>query len=735
VTLNPASRIRDAIGSFGMLAGSGNLARDMDFAGHVQLVMSSLRDLDDAGLDRLVSKLELSGVRNTQPLLNVIAKLRAEGVETAKGAGLRQLSKGLQLMENMPVIKELGDAFEDVASFTDFLMKTAALASEEQNLRTIFANAKVNIEDESVWQLLVDNGVLARTRSQMLTKTATPGGAFGLDFAETAAADTVRDVLPNYAMVGIGAKEVLERLPFGNFTSFAFETIRNSVNIVSRGMNELAFEIPAASARVLDSQYGAGASAALEKGIRARGAHRLASYATMAFIAPRALVHSSMAATGTTPEQMEAIHQQANDFFKGRNLFVVSNDGKGTVQVVNIDTILPYSYAFEGAQAALQAYGEQGRLGKDEAAQIGNSLFRGLAVYAEPFTSESIIFERLRDVLPSSGPGSLGVGRGGKTTEDKIVWRPTDSLGTKVIKGLGHIFEAVKPAYLDPLISVGEGPTGIAPGNLMRGVMEYPGRRGQVVDVQAELGKMVTGATPIELNLPRDFHYRGKEYSRLRNDMRNAAQSVFKSPDVTEDAMLRSWDSYLDKLYMHQSKLYADIEAARMLGLSDRLIRYNLIREANLGSREVNQIMRGMFAIPSPGEELGPDIRRRAKEGMGARLVAEPPLDEMMKRSRSRERETLTPLMYRLEDFKTGPDADPFMDIRSRLRQGAVVAPAPSMVGAANAAPIVVPMPEPAAPQPLQVPANRASVSPILLGDNPVERAANMELVQSLSRE
>lgn len=727
VTLNPGSRVRDALGSFGMLAGSGNLAREMDFAGHFQLTMSSLLDLDAAGMARLVDKLELSGVRNTQPLLNIISKLREEGAQAAKGAGLRQISKGLQFVENLPVIRQVSEGFEDIASLTDFVMKTAALASEEQNLRTIFANAKLPVNDEAIWQILVDQGVLARTRSQMLTRD--PSTPLGLDFAETAAADTVRDLLPNYGMIGIGAKEVLERLPFGNFTSFAFETIRNSVNIVSRGANELAFEIPAATARALDAQYGAGAAAALEKGIRARGAQRLASYAGVAFVAPKAMVHAGMAATGTTPEQMEAIHQQANDFLKGRNLMVVGNDGKGTVQVVNLDTILPYSFAFEGAQAALQAYGEQGRLGKSEAAQIGSGLFRGLSVYAEPFTSESIVFEHMRDALPSSGPGSFGIGRGGRTSEGKIIWRESDPVGARVAKGLAHMFEAIKPAYLDPFITAGEGAYGLAPGNMMRGFMEYPGRRGETVDPQAEIGKIVTGATPIELNIPRDFHYRGKEYARLRNDMRNAALADVKAPDVDEGTMLRSWDGYLDKLYRTQSKLYADIEAARLLGVDDRVIRYNLIREANLGSAEVNQIMRGMFAAPSPGDELGPDIRRRMQEGMGTRLVTEPPINEMMRRSKERSRETLTPLMYRLEDFKAAPDADPFRQFVPDGRQGAVRSP----VGAANAAPVVVPMPEPAAPQPPQVPANRASISPILLGENPFEQAANQAVAQSLA--
>jgi hypothetical protein len=732
VTLNPASRVRDALGSFGMLTGSGNMARDMDFAGHFQLVMSSLLDLDEAGLARLVEKLELSGVRNTQPLLNIISKLRTEGAEAAKGTGLRQMSKGLQFMENLPIIREVGDAFEDIASLTDFVMKTAALASEEQSLRTIFANAKVPTNDEAIWQLLVDAGVIPRTRSQLLTRsqilTRDPKTPTSLDFVETVASDLVREVLPNYGMVGIGVKELLERVPFGNFSSFALETIRNSVNIVSFGLNGLAFEIPEAAARVMDAQYGAGAAAAFERGVRARGAERLASYASVAFIAPRALVHAGMAATGTTPEQMEAVHQYADDFFKGRNLMPVGNDGKGTVQVVNIDTILPYAYAFEGAQAGLQAYGQQGRLGKSEAEQIASGLWRGLWVYAEPFTSESIVFEHLRDALPR---GALGVGGGGETVEGRIIWRETDSPGVKIAKGLAHMFEAIKPAYLDPFISVGGSPYGMSPGNLMRGVTGLPGSRGQAIDAQAEIGKIVTGATPIELNLPRDLYFKGSDYAKLRSDMRNAALNTIKAPDVGKDMMLSTWDSYLDKLYALQSRLYSDIEAARTLGVEDRVIRYNLTREANLGSKEVNQVMRGMFAAPKPDDELGRDIRRRVLEGWQNRVVKDPPIAEIFQRSRERSQETLSPLMYRLQDFKVQPDANPFQQFMPGDRRGSAMPASP--VGAANAAPVVVPMPEPVVPQTPPAPANRASVSPILLGENPFEQAANQAVAQSLS--
>jgi hypothetical protein len=87
--------------------------------------------------------------------------------------------------------------------------------------------------------------------------------------------------------------------------------------------------------------------------------------------------------------------------------------------------------------------------------------------------------------------------------------------------------------------------------------------------------------------------------------------------------------------------------------------------------------------------------------------------------------------MYRLQDFKVQPGRNIFEDIVPGILRGSSIPASP--VGAANAAPVVVPMPEPVVPQTPPAPANRASVSPILLGENPFEQAANQAVAQSLS--
>jgi hypothetical protein len=111
----------------------------------------------------------------------------------------------------------------------------------------------------------------------------------------------------------------------------------------------------------------------------------------------------------------------------------------------------------------------------------------------------------------------------------------------------------------------------------------------------------------MELNLRRDFQFAGGKYSPLRTEAKSAALRKIRAADRTPEEMMGAWNQYLDNLYREQSKLYADIQNARTLGLSDRDIRRQLIGEAKLGTDEVNRIMRGEFyaGYPAAGAERG----------------------------------------------------------------------------------------------------------------------------------
>ena len=99
-------------------------------------------------------------------------------------------------------------------------------------------------------------------------------------------------------------------------------------------------------------------------------------------------------------------------------------------------------------------------------------------------------------------------------------------------------------------------------------------------------------------------------------------------------------------LYRDQSKLYADIKAAKKIGLSDPEIRKNLVQVAGLGRREATIIMRGEFAPGLASRDLIKDINLEVREGQ-ARVTDNPPYADFNRLSNERR---LMPLAERTEE-------------------------------------------------------------------------------------
>jgi hypothetical protein len=246
----------------------------------------------------------------------------------------------------------------------------------------------------------------------------------------------------------------------------------------------------------------------------------------------------------------------------------------------------------------------------------------------------------------------------------------------------------------------------------------------------------------MELNLRRDFQFAGKEYSPRRQETKTSATRIIRAPDRTAEEMQSAWSQYLDNLYREQTKLYGDIQAARTLGLSDKEIRRQLVKEAKLGSDEVNMIMRGQFYPGQASSELLEDIRMQEKTDRISRTTptSDIPFREFMRMSRDRMRQELIPETPAQATPRAAPapSANPFGDL---IPSAPAQAPAPANMfedllpqrqGAATPPPVIAPAPAPSAPQLPIAPTNRASLSPSLLGGDLASQMANAEIAQRL---
>lgn len=718
VILNPSSRTRDMIGSTLSVAGTGNLNRELDIAGQIQLAFKSFSELDDIGIGRLREKLELAGVRDT----NVYIRLMQQYKDDLKASGLGAVSSKV---DQLPVYGKINKFFEDVAGGTDLLMKTVGLAGEEQKLASVIARAGLSQNDPALVKALADNGLVPKTTvagreliaaSNTAAKDTIVAGRRGLSpylgqrdilsVSEVIAAQNVKNMFANYDMVGVGIREFYDRFPLvGNFTSFAAETIRNSYNILGTGLKELSFKVP-------DNLIGVGGMGAqeaklLEQGMRAQGMHRLLSYSAVAGAMPYAVSKASMLATGTSEEELEAARALGDDYLQGATLAVLPRTKDGVIEVVNLNQTLPYAFALEGINAAIQSYSANGLLNKSEAEKIGAAAGNFVWKYFEPFGELSIVNEKIFEAATN------------RTTKGAQIHEEADELGDKAVKKLLHVFDAFIPGWTKLMVSTDKG--AVEQGNVTRAITGTPIDSSRDAALLEEAGKILTGATPIRIDAFKQAQFKAEEYSSARSASKGSAMAAIQAADKTEGQMISAWDNYLNDLYRHQSKLYGQVQNMRQMDLNDSQIRIAMSKLAQEGSAEINSILKGEFYPGYVSQQSLKKLNTEIMAGYDNRLVMKPPVQTLFEMSRDRSGAALRPV-------QTNMSSEQVDDIAATLMADIGVS------GSTTTQPLQTAPAQPVGPVTYQPPAPTAPAGPVpneLLGANPFEQMRNAPL-QSL---
>jgi hypothetical protein len=581
------------------------------------------------------------------------------------------------------------------------------------------------------------DSLVKKDKGSLLAVGKSGKGKRTLDGFEVAAAARTRNFMPTHSEIGRAVRAFDKYSPFGAFTSFASENIRNMANILEQGLKELATVVDDDLVQYLGKER----AEAFVRSIRGHGAQRLTGLLTVSVILPKAMVRVGQESTGMTDEQMDRLHEQADFFQKGQDIVPIEFDGEGKIKYINLSYVMPYSFVTDAAQAAIRGYEERGRLNKNEAEQIAGSAFDLIGSLADPFVSEAIIYERVRDALPSGGDGSLGIGRGGQTSTGAKVYEPTDSLGSKLAQGFLHIVDAVTPAIGRELYGFEKGE--LEEGRLLRSMLNAPGSRGQDYNPFEELGRQITGFTATEINLKRDSEFAARAYAPKRSNVKRIANRVIERGDSTLPEIMDAWDSYLDGLYKVQSELYNEILGMRELRLSDAEIRRNFTKKATLGTKEVNAIMRGEFYPGLASDEIKRSVIMQTSVENRRRVTTQVPWGELNQKSNARRGEKLDPELFRIrrEDMRQrnssrlselmGLGASDDLDFSEFAQDG--LAPSPTgeldfseFAASASPAPAPTPITQAAPATPVAAP------SPTLLGSNPIDQLRNMELFNRL---
>jgi hypothetical protein len=362
-------------------------------------------------------------------------------------------------------------------------------------------------------------------------------------------------------------------------------------------------------------------------------------------------------------------------------------------------------------------------------------------MFADPFASETMFYERLRDVMPQE----FLFGRGGVTATGSTIYGEGEALTEQARKAFNHLMFGFVPNVGTMLVEERSGQ--LREGRLLRAYTGTPDAQGQITDPAKEIARLVTGFTPMRFDTRTDARYMGSEYLPLRSDARGRALRIIRDAAVTQPDIEQGWSTYLDDLYRAQSQLYRGVEAMRAMSMTEEQIRYALINQAGLGTAEANGIIDGRFTPTPPSEETAADIQAQLNREGRTRVLEQIDFGALNRMTSERVNE---PLRSAQEQRPTAPGprssapVDRFGGIVTQRapvsapapsvdRFGGVVGQQPAAAPTQRLAPIPTPAPTlPPVNIPSVLPAARQQAvrtAPSVLGESPIDQAANREIL------
>jgi len=517
--LAPFTHARNFISATAFAAANGHLP-----FGQIDDVKAAFNALQAKGFRRdnpFYQELLELGVVNSNVQMKQIADL-LEDVDFGKT--LNKLDSDYGLGRFLKGLRKIKRGAEDYYTAEDDFWKIFTYLGEKSKLNKAYRNAGLRPGQEFIDM----NGAKQIFDDQYLKR---------------AAADLVKNNVPNYAFVSDFIKG-LRQLPVGNFVAFPAEIIRTSSNIVETALKEINFSTVINGKTV--------------NPLRARGIQRLTGMALTTAALPIGTVAAAQAVYNVADEEIDAMRRYVADWSKN-SVLVPFKDEDGKLSYIDFSHLNAYDTVTRPIQTVLNAV-NQGRA--DEDGLVDDFILGTLESTKEialPFISESIWTEGLADIFV----------RRGRTQDNRQLWNEQDAIGDKISKSIGHLVETQTPLNWKQLTRLG---LSIRP-------IDDKGRfdeRGNQYEFGNELAG-IAGLRRVEVNPEKSFNYKVTEYKKGVRDSRNLFTSaVLKGGVIEPEEIVDAYINANRALYRVNRELYQDIEAAKVLGMSNSALYDNM---------------------------------------------------------------------------------------------------------------------------------------------------------------
>jgi hypothetical protein len=513
------------------------------------------------GSNEFYQELLRLGVVNSNVRLNQVLDL----LKDAKfGEILNNKNSDFALDKLMQRFKKIKRGAEDFYTAEDDFWKIFTFLGEKSRIKNAYQKAGLNLGQE----FNDINGVKRLFNDRTLNELS---------------ADLVRNNVPNYAYVSEFVKG-LRKFPLGNFVAFPAEIIRTGTNIVETALKEINYTIIGKQGEKI-------------RPLAARGRQRLMGMAITTAAIPLGTIAALETIYDISKDEVNAMKRYVADWSKNSVLLPFRKED-GSLQYIDFSHLNAYDTLTRPIQTVLNKV-EQGKSDEDG---IMDDFVLGLIESSKellnPFITESIWTEALQDVAPI-------LGRDGTDSQGRRIWNVEDSRGNKLMKALGHLVEAQAPLNWKQLERLG----------LSMFPVDSKGRfseRGDEYQFGNEaLG--ILGMRRVDVNPKKSFNYKVSDYKKGVRDSRNLfTAATLKGGVVTPENLVDAYINANRALYGVNRELYEDIQAAKILGMSEDSVSE---RMSDRGERRAfNFLNEGLFRPLTISKDIQNIFQSRASE-------------------------------------------------------------------------------------------------------------------------
>ena len=478
---------------------------------------------------------------------------------------LGDLKKLLEDVDFGGVLNRIGPDFNAVNTFL-----------KKMNVAKKFAQDAYTAEDD-FWKIFTYFGEKARLDKayrgagmQLGQEFIDPKGVkqiFNDEYLKKAAADLVKNNVPNYAFVSDFVKG-LRKLPLGNFVAFPAEIMRTGTNIVDTALDEIFYTVKIGGET--------------KSPLRNRGLQRLFGMAVTSTVLPAGAVATLQTIHDVSDEEINAMRRYVAEWSKNSTLLPFrSKDGK--LEYIDYSHMNAYDTLTRPIQTVINAVNE----GRDDKDGIMGDFLLGLIESTKeigsPFISESMWTQALQDVSPILGRG--GVDAQGRRIYDMQV----DSVGDALSKSVAHLAETQFPLNWNQLKRLGLASVAkVVPESDIRF-----GPRGVEYELGNELSG-IAGMRRVKIDPSKGINYKITDYK----DGIRASRSIFARRTLTGGVVTPEEvvDAYIESnraLFDINREMYKDMKAAQMLGMSEESVEEKMVKRGE--RRAFNALIDGEF--------------------------------------------------------------------------------------------------------------------------------------------